>query len=816
MKDQNSLTLKNKSEKQKEKPLNIYKESKRNFNSGLSDKKNNKKTLATSSTSYPQKNKSYISSNIKPLNSYKETLTRAYNKLQTVLHSYNMFNEAINKKITNDIIFDEKKRIVSVFKDYLLWDETSDFFKQYYKKNKSIKMILKFITYYEEYTKFYPEYGPNEELLKILKKHIKKKRKLFKKIEQNEAKKYIIEDKNINDDNKKQKFERLIKDSEIQLSKSNSNYLFRKNSKSTLILDSIDKDNQSKNKSKKGQTKNKEFYFILKEFIDNDDKLNYNKEESNLNNLNNIFIFNSKLSKYFKKSFNEVKNKEIKKKHDRHITISTYSKQKKINMNILNNIIAKRIKPISKDEKIKHLIDKGKKKSKENSLNKKCNNNILMSSINKSTKLNNKINGSNSISKNKKLDSIKYNEQTSLSKIKPQNIKKLFNIHNKNERYEKNNSIGNYYCLFPYINNTEGNEKLKQSPKSVLNNSPHHSKKKNNLFINTDKIKNNHIFDFEKLKKINSINQINYTERKHIICKTKTFSEAYTNSHDIYYNTNSNNEHLKLKSEQIPLCQENKNSEQIKNIITKISPIKKNQKKNKKSIQKKQNKPIIRKKTENPFRVEISSTINNSTNQNILSNITKKSKLKITNIISITNNNNKEEKKNDKTKKSKNNLILINTNLNQNLSGKKKSWSKKINIKNSFSSNHNNKNNQSHEKNKKENNLIKNNNILKNTIEKSTSKKGFIKSMKTSNNSILKSCCSFGSNLAKQNILNNKDSIQANTYKKNTNKEMNLLNFDENSFLKNTIKNKYEIHNNNNKKTRICLRLPITNNKNKI
>jgi len=37
----------------------------------------------------------------------------------------------INRKYINNIMFDDQKLIVSKFKDFLLWDETSDFIKRY-------------------------------------------------------------------------------------------------------------------------------------------------------------------------------------------------------------------------------------------------------------------------------------------------------------------------------------------------------------------------------------------------------------------------------------------------------------------------------------------------------------------------------------------------------------------------------------------------------------------------------------------------------------------------------------------------------------
>ena len=834
MKDQNSFSSKNKVQKQKENPFNIYKANKRNLKSRLSDKKINKKTLASSSTSYPYKNKSSTFSNIKPLYSFKETLNKAYTKLNSVLRSYNMSKEAINIRITNDIIFDEKKRIVSVFKDYLLWDETSDFFKQYYKKNKSIRMILRFITYYETYTKFYPEYGPHEDILKILKKNIKKKRKYYERIEEDVANKYIIDK---NDDKNNQKFERIIKDSEIKLSHTNSNYLQKNNSKSTLVLDySTDKDNKNNNKNNnnninKNIGNNKDFYYILKTFIDYDDKNYDNKDiytSEHFNNYDNIFMFNSKLSKYFKKSFNEDKNKEP--KTDRNILINTNQKHQKYNLNVLSNIIYQKERPKSKDEKVKKLLDKGKK-SIETRLTKKANNQLIKTA-NQTSKINKKINESNSISTYKKLYSVKYNMQTHIVKSKPQNIKKLFNSYNKYEKYENNSSINDYYSLFPF-RNTEGNNRSRQSPKSLVNSSPLYLRMRNNLIVNTVKNKNNHIFNFERLKKISNINPIKFSNTRN------NMSEIENNNKDSNYFINSNNLHIKLNYNKIPSNLGKVINITKRNKITKISPIKKTRE----STQKKKKKNIINKnKSENPFKIESTSTIYNSTNHNILLSSKQKSKKKYSNKIAIastTNYNSYKDddkntsKKKDKLKKSKNNLILIKTNIS--LAGTKTSSLKKKNkiltIKTSFSTNNKNKSSSkkiidkkkiesySNEKTKNDNYNIKNNNILKNTIDKSSSRNEIKKKLTTNNNSILKSCCSNTNNFnsAKNNnfIFDDFDKIDIN--KRNPVKQFSFLNFDENYLLKNKIKNKYENFNNNgSRKARICLRLPMTNTVNKI
>jgi hypothetical protein len=54
-------------------------------------------------------------------------ILKAERKMVNNLRKYNISIESYNKKIITDIIFDERKNIVSKFKNYLLCDEMSDF-----------------------------------------------------------------------------------------------------------------------------------------------------------------------------------------------------------------------------------------------------------------------------------------------------------------------------------------------------------------------------------------------------------------------------------------------------------------------------------------------------------------------------------------------------------------------------------------------------------------------------------------------------------------------------------------------------------------
>jgi hypothetical protein len=43
------------------------------------------------------------------------------------LLSYNLSQTDYEKKVITDLIYDEKKHIVSIFKDHLIWDDVADF-----------------------------------------------------------------------------------------------------------------------------------------------------------------------------------------------------------------------------------------------------------------------------------------------------------------------------------------------------------------------------------------------------------------------------------------------------------------------------------------------------------------------------------------------------------------------------------------------------------------------------------------------------------------------------------------------------------------
>ena len=94
------------------------------------------------------------------------------------IRKYNISKESYNKKIINDIIYDEKKHIVSVLKDYIIEDGGNDFLKRFYYKHESINRLPKITGYYEKYTLFSPIYFHMEDIVKIMLKNVKKKKNI--------------------------------------------------------------------------------------------------------------------------------------------------------------------------------------------------------------------------------------------------------------------------------------------------------------------------------------------------------------------------------------------------------------------------------------------------------------------------------------------------------------------------------------------------------------------------------------------------------------------------------------------------------------
>ena len=199
----------------------------------------------------PKNRLSNINTN-KIINYKSFTENTKYLIIQKNLKKYNTSMKKYNKNIINSIIFDHRIHIVAVFKNYLLWDETSEFLKRYYKKKDNQTRLPKIAEYYQQYTLFTPNYFGYEGLIVIIMvKYMKRKKKYLKYLEDKEDE----EDNNKNKKTNNKDFEPLLQNEIFGKNKSKSLFSsFLDVSKNTLELTNYDNDLTYKVETKRKST----------------------------------------------------------------------------------------------------------------------------------------------------------------------------------------------------------------------------------------------------------------------------------------------------------------------------------------------------------------------------------------------------------------------------------------------------------------------------------------------------------------------------------------------------------------------------------
>ncbi len=174
---------------------------------------------------------SFISSeeliNNKNLNIYEESTNSrneysilSLNILEKVI--FKKFNKKYNKmplkydsiKIDN-IIFNDKIHLVSVFKELLLLNDQAEFLKRFYALYESLERLPKYFKFYDLYSKIFPNYTSIEEG-KYFYKNIQQKQRVINTIEkiELEAKKHKNKrNKNINNESDEKVFSTNVIDS---------------------------------------------------------------------------------------------------------------------------------------------------------------------------------------------------------------------------------------------------------------------------------------------------------------------------------------------------------------------------------------------------------------------------------------------------------------------------------------------------------------------------------------------------------------------------------------------------------------------------
>lgn len=673
-----------------------------------------------------------ISKKIKniPLYTYKDTLKNAYKKLNKNIRKYNFLQKKYNVQKINEIIFDKRKRLVSVFKDYLLWNETSDFLKEYHLISDSINLIPNMCEYYENYTLVFPEYGPLEDVMKFMRKNMKKKKVLLEKYEDNNNKRESIlqyegdntslKVKKINNDKqtKNEPFHKIIseKDMELDLSKTYSH------SKTCLNNEFF-----QVNENEKKLINEKNLSSIIYDFLNFDEKVTDNYKYPNSKN---SMIINdkeeTKVATYFKLFDKELRNGNSHLKND----------NKKIQNIELQKIKVKENNRKNKDDNADINFQKLKLKNIFKII--KSSNNLKKININYENLTINKSSNKQSLNKNKskkntdKKNSIKNRKDANSKKTSSKN--KTNN--SKSDKKKINTFSTNYISLRKKVNNPMSsrpfnikqiknhkfikkdnnfsmsnnlNKLLITKTKNSESNSNHPSKNKqphryklliNNIFDNLQ-IKQKNKNNIDKLRNYSDGQKFNNKKDKNVKSKEKTkrdniFKRKKINLNIVNQNHIHNdtyNNHLKYnqnmnnlmssssinKTSSEKTCSRKNKKVNIKNMNIKINPLKTKKLNSLNYIN-------IFKKAKNPFILYSKEKINRqSPNKNKFKSINLNEYLS----FSLTNRMNK-----NKIDKNRLNLIIAKTIENDNIHYINKSLVnfKKIKNQNCMASNNNKSN----------------------------------------------------------------------------------------------------------------------------
>ena len=271
-------------------------------------------------------------------------------KYTTTIKKYHIF-------IINSIIFDQRIHKVAVFKNNLLWDESSEFLKRFYKIKESIERIPKISEYYENYTLFPPVYfGLEGLIIIIMNKWTKRKKKYLEYLEDHEEEK-----KEKNKRKKDISFEPLINPSLFNnITSSNLNI-----SKNTLDFTKLENESNNKNACFKCKIND----YNKEKSINNKDK-----KKEDISSLSFSEIIND-LSSHYSIKINSDYKENNKDNHKKDKENKNKDNDKKYKKNINNNINKK----ISKKESINEInVNKTR-----NTFSNKINNNNKLSNINK-------------------------------------------------------------------------------------------------------------------------------------------------------------------------------------------------------------------------------------------------------------------------------------------------------------------------------------------------------------------------------------------------------------------------------------------------
>ena len=165
----------------------------------------------------------------------------SYTKL---FKKYTSGNFSYHKILANNLIFNDTCRIVARFKDYLIFDDNTEFLRRFYTNEESYPRLDRILTFYETYSKIFPNYMILKES-KYLYRNIRKKQKMIDAVneikrEEEENRKKMKQNNGKIDKDLNELFTKTVKE-EIKTFQENSNFEKYKNP--------FDSDNEDENEN---------------------------------------------------------------------------------------------------------------------------------------------------------------------------------------------------------------------------------------------------------------------------------------------------------------------------------------------------------------------------------------------------------------------------------------------------------------------------------------------------------------------------------------------------------------------------------------
>ena len=506
-------------------------------------------------------------------NKSKFSISKTYLAIKKNLSlKYNSFENSYTLVCINNLIYTENCHIVARFKDFLYYDDDTEFLNKFFPKKEQKKILNKVFNFYSKYCKVFPNYMilPENEFLY---RNLRKKQKLidqFNEIrkEEEENRKHLKLKKNKDNENNYIIFGKKEQDSIDKYSPSFSqsniimtdylNFNSNNDKSRTKILNDI---NNSKNSITISLNYNNNFDIndmnsseLTLISITNLIKKNPSKTEKNSGNKNSkdklSFTPQKNKAKIEKFNINEEKittnlNEDFKKKY------ISYYKNRKIgnqsNFNSSNKNTSSNINNYNYSTNVSNKTNNKKKEFvtlKKNIINNNIiyvnnntNNNILISSITKTGKKKDSKNIKSAITKKKLFSTTEkaishkrpiYNYQNKKTEKNSISINNNININKQKKNIKDMSSITLKHSISPHdtkinsikIKIIDNLSKIQEVKKNINFKSPSHNVSNSNNISYVTKINKN--------KKLNENEKINSNLDKKILKNNATIKKITT------------------------------------------------------------------------------------------------------------------------------------------------------------------------------------------------------------------------------------------------------------------------------------------------